>query len=400
MGTETRHVTIQTARRYLLIKHGLFGDYRFRGKQGAYEYVRQASCLQFDPVDVIGRNAELTLQSRVRGFRKKHLNELLYKDRKLFDYPDKEISIIPMEDWPYFQRYRDISRNNKHRFENLEELEQQAIDYIRKHGPVSSSSLPLKGNIKWYSSIHWSGSWDGKDTKAARSVLEQLYTTGDLIIHHKEGSRKYYDLSERYVPKELLDSPDPLPDEYDHIRWRVRRRIGAIGMLWNKNSSALLGIRGLNNEIRNKVFSDLLSSKEITEITVEGIKEPFYILTEDIEYLNKAEDPSYKSTRCEFLAPLDPMLWDRDLIMKIFSFTYTWEIYVPKEKRKYGYYVLPVVYGDRLVGRIEPKKNGSEMVIGNIWLEPDIKRTRRIKNAIEKRMKNFARFNDCKYEQK
>ena len=138
MGTETRHVTIQTARRYLLIKHGLFGDYRFRGKQGAYEYVRQASCLQFDPVDVIGRNAELTLQSRVRGFRKKHLNELLYKDRKLFDYPDKEISIIPMEDWPYFQRYRDISRNNKHRFENLEELEQ--CGFVRKYSVLGKKN--------------------------------------------------------------------------------------------------------------------------------------------------------------------------------------------------------------------------------------------------------------------
>ena len=400
MDNNIRHITVQTARRYLLMKQGLFSDHRFKGKQGAYEYISQASCLQFDPVDVIGRNAELTLQSRVKGFRKKHLSDLLYKDRKLFDFPDKEISIIPMEDWPYFQRYRDISRNNRHRFENLEQLEEQAISYIRKHGPVSSSSLPLEGNIKWYSSIHWSGSWDGKDTKAARSVLEQLYTTGELIIHHKEGSRKYYDLSERHVPAELLNAPDPLPDEYQHIRWRVKRRIGAVGMLWNKNSSAFLGIRGLNTEIRNRVFTDLLTSKEIQAITVEGIKEPFYILTKDMEYLNKAEDKALKSNRCEFLAPLDPMLWDRNLIKAIFNFNYTWEIYVPKDKRKYGYYVLPVVYGDRIVGRIEPKKNGDEMTVENIWLEPDIKKTKRILNAIEKHMKSFARFNDCQYTTK
>ncbi|MBR0474115.1 MAG: YcaQ family DNA glycosylase [Erysipelotrichaceae bacterium] len=400
MDNNIRHITVQTARRYLLMKQGLFSDHRFKGKQGAYEYIRQANCLQFDPVDVIGRNAELTLQSRVKSFRKKHLSDLLYKGRKLFDFPDKEISIIPMEDWPYFQRYRDISRNNRHKFENLEQLEEQTISYIRKHGPVSSSSLPLEGNIKWYSSIHWSGSWDGKDTKAARSVLEQLYTTGELIIHHKEGSRKYYDLSERHVPAELLNAPDPLPDEYQHIRWRVKRRIGAVGMVWNKNSAAFLGIRGLNTEIRNRVFIDLLTSKEIQAITVEGIKEPFYILTEDMEYLNKVEDKALKSNRCEFLAPLDPMLWDRNLIKSIFNFNYTWEIYVPKDKRKYGYYVLPVVYGDRIVGRIEPKKNGDEMTVENIWLEPDIKKTKRILNAIEKHMKSFARFNDCQYTTK
>ena len=91
------------------------------------------------------------------------------------------------------------------------------------------------------------------------------------------------------------------------------------------------------------------------------------------------------------------MLWDRNLIKAIFNFNYTWEIYVPKDKRKYGYYVLPVVYGDRIVGRIEPKKNGNEMTVENIWLEPDIKKTKRILNAIEKLMKSFARFNDCRY---
>ena len=390
----TRHITVQTARRYLLMKQGLFGDRRFRGMQGAYEYVRQSGCIQFDPIDVIGQNAELTLQSRVISFRKKHLRDLLYKERKLFDYPDKEMSIIPMEDWPYFHRFRDLSRNNRHR---SEQLEKQTLSYIRNHGPVSSSSLPLEGNIKWYSSIHWSGSWEGNDTKAARSVLEQLYTTGELIIHHKENSRKYYDLSERHVPKQLLEKPDPLPDEYQHIRWKVKRRIGAVGMLWNKDSPAFLGIRGLTSQLRNEVFADLLASGEIQQISIEGIREPFYILTEDMKYLNHAEDQSLKSNRCEFLAPLDPMLWDRNLIKKIFNFTYSWEIYTPKEKRKYGYYVLPIVYGDRLVGRIEPKKNGTEMTIENIWLEPDIKRTKRILNAIEKRMKSFAMFNDCHF---
>ncbi len=394
MDNQKKTVSLETARKFLLMKQGLFGAYRFKGKQGAYDYIRQAGCLQFDPVDVIGRNAELTLQARVRGFRKKHLHELLYKDRRLFDYPDKEISIIPVEDWPYFQRFRDVSRQNAVRFEGVAELSKTALDYIREHGPVSSSTLPLEGQMKWHSSIHWSGSWEGNDTRIARSVLEQLYTTGDLIIHHKEGSRKYYDLAERHITPELLNCGDPLPEEFDHIRWRIKRRIGAVGLLWNKNSAAYLGIWGLTPAVRNQAFRELSETDEITELKVEGIREPLYILTEDLHILKEAEDPSLRSNRCEFLAPLDPMLWDRELIRKLFNFSYSWEIYVPADKRKYGYYVLPVLYGDKLVGRIEPKKNGSELTMENLWLEPDIKRTTRIRNAVNKRLKEFARFND------
>ena len=97
-------LTIEEARNFILLKQGLLGEYRFTGKQGALDYVRQAGCIQFDPVDACGKNAELTLQSRVKGFTKQTLYELLYEDRSLVDYPDKNISIIPAEDWPYFER--------------------------------------------------------------------------------------------------------------------------------------------------------------------------------------------------------------------------------------------------------------------------------------------------------
>lgn len=109
-------LTIEEARNFILLKQGLLGEYRFTGKQGALDYVRQAGCIQFDPVDACGKNAELTLQSRVKGFTKQTLYELLYEDRSLVDYPDKNISIIPAEDWPYFERYRRAARENGRRF--------------------------------------------------------------------------------------------------------------------------------------------------------------------------------------------------------------------------------------------------------------------------------------------
>ena len=183
-------ITRQQARQFILSKQGLIGAYRFIGKDGAYAYVRQAGCIQFDPVDVCGKNAELTLQSRVKGFQKSMLQELLYQDRVLVDYADKELSIWPAEDWPYFSSYRDRSRRLGDTFEGLEALKEKAIAYIQEHGPVCSDTLPIEGEIFWHSSMHWSGNWH-KKSQAARSVLEQLYTDGELIIHHKNGSRKY-----------------------------------------------------------------------------------------------------------------------------------------------------------------------------------------------------------------
>ena len=202
-------ITNEQARQFILLKQGLIGPYRFIGKAGAYEYVRQAGCIQYDPVDVCGKNAELTLQSRVKGFQKSMLKDLLYKDRKLVDYADKELSIWPIEDWPYFSSYRERSLELGDTFEGLGELKKQAISYIRENGPVSSSdTLPIEGEIFWHSSMHWSGNWH-KKSQAARSVLEQLYTDGELVIHHKMGSRKYYDLAVRHISDEILNSKNP-----------------------------------------------------------------------------------------------------------------------------------------------------------------------------------------------
>ena len=201
-------ISLDQARQFMLVKQGLIGRHRFAGKDGAYRYVRQAGCIQFDPVDACGRNAELTLQSRVKGFRKQMLEELLYRDRLLVDYTDKELSIWPSEDWPFFSGYRERSERHGKGFEGIPELEKTALEYIRENGPVSSDSLPVEGKILWHSSMHWSGDWES-ESQAARSVLEQLYTDGVLLIHHKTGSRKYYDLTERYLPQELLKAPNP-----------------------------------------------------------------------------------------------------------------------------------------------------------------------------------------------
>ena len=349
-------ITQEQARQFILLKQGLLGEHRFSGKDGAYRYVRQAGCIQYDPVDVCGRNAELTLQSRVKGFTKQMLDDLLYRDRLLVDYSDKELSIWPGEDWPFFARYRERSMAQGRSFAGIPELEEQALRYIRENGPVSSDTLPIEGTVFWHSSMHWSGHWH-KESPAARSVLEQLYTDGVLLIHHKSGMRKYYDLAEKYLSAELLSSPDPCPDESSWLCWRVLRRIGAVGLLWNRRSDAWLGI-SMTAEQREAAFD---------------------------------------RPRLEFLAPLDPMMWDRKLIEAVFGYQYSWEIYTPVPKRKYGYYVLPLLYGDRLVGRIEPKadRKTKTLTVQNLWFEPGVRPTKKLSGQIDRAVQRLAKFNGC-----
>ena len=389
-------ITRNQAAQFILRKQGLLGDYRFSGKSGAFQYVRQAGCIQYDPVDVCGKNAELTLQSRVKGFRKQTLYDLLYRDRLLVDYSDKELSIWPSEDWPYFSGYRKRSMEHGRQFPGIPELETEAIDYIRKYGPVTSDTLPVKGHIFWHSSMHWSGHWE-KDSLAARSVLEQLYTDGVLLIHHKSGARKYYDLAEKHLPPELLNAPNPCADDAAMTAWRVRRRIGAVGLLWNRRSDAWLGI-AMSTEQRNEAFAGLERSGLITAVLVEGIRFPMYMLSDDLplmeEILSGCADTR---PRMEFLAPLDPMLWDRKLIEAIWDFQYSWEIYTPPAKRKFGYYVLPVLYGDRFVGRIEPKadRKTNVLTVSNIWLESGVRRTKKLSGLISRTVQRLAKTNGC-----
>ena len=387
------------ARQFILFRQGLLGEHRFIGKDGAYQYVRQAGCIQFDPVDVCGRNAELTLQSRVKGFRKKMLDDLLYRDRRLVDYADKELSIWPSEDWPFFSSYRERSLSHGKQFPGIPELEEQAVAYIRKNGPVSSDSLPIEGTVFWHSSMHWSGHWHNQ-SPAARSVLEQLYTDGVLLIHHKAGTRKFYDLADKYLPAGRLAAPDPCPDEISFICWRVKRRIGAVGLLWNRRSDAWLGI-AMTTEQRDAAFARLEREGAVTPVQVDGLRFPLYLLREDLPLMESVvSGQSDPKARLEFLAPLDPMMWDRKLIEALWGFQYSWEIYTPASKRKYGYYVLPMVYGDRFVGRIEPKadRKTKALTVSNVWLEPGVRQTKKLTGQIDRAVQRLAKFNECSWE--
>lgn len=386
-------LTNQQARQFLLLKHGLLGEYKFSEKKGIVDFIRQMGCIQYDPIDVCGKNAELVLQSRIKGFSKRMLAELLYEDRYLIDYPDKNLAIIPVEDWPYFERYREAARKNAERYPEMEALTAHVRMHIQHYGEICSNDLKLEGNFSWQSNIHWSGG-----NNASRSVLEQMYSTGELIIHHKKGTRKYYDLANKYVKPSLLNAQEPLKSDIEHLKWRVLRRIGSVGLLWNRASDAWLNIWGLKAAQRNEIFHQLLHEAHIVAVFVEQLKDTLYCLTEDLPLLEAVLQKQELTGRCELIAPLDNVMWDRKLIHELFDFDYKWEIYTPSIKRKFGYYVLPLLYGERFIGRAEliaERKTGT-LVVKNIWYESGVKQTKQLRTALNNCLQKFALFNGCK----
>lgn len=378
-------LTKQQACRFILLKQGLLDDYKFTGKEGILSYIRQAGCIQFDPIDVCGKNAELVLQSRVKGFKKSMLYDLLYKDRKLIDYFDKNLSILPAEDWKYFSRDRNNHRHWERSHAEIQTVRDKIIKAISESGPLCSSDLDLPQKVDWY----WSS------TKLSRAALEHMYFTGDLAIHHKKGTVKYYDLTENCLPKEMITAPDPYPDDHDHRKWRVLRRIGALGLLWNRASDAWLGIGGLKSRERTEIFTQLTADDLITPISVDDIKYPLYCLTEDVPLIDCIKTDPRLKPRCELIAPLDNMMWDRNLIKALFDFDYKWEIYTPVSQRKYGYYVLPILYGEGFAGRAEAvyDKKAKKLNVKNLWYEPTVKSTEKLKTKITAALNRLEKFN-------
>ncbi len=377
----------QQARQFLLWKQGLLGAYRFSGRSGVLAFVRQAGCIQYDPIDICGKNAELVLQSRVAGFSKQMLSALLYEERELVDYFDKNMAIFHVEDWKYFARMRAHHHANGRSRDAVEAAIPGVIRTIQQKGFVCSKDIQLPQTVDW--------SWS--PTSLSRAVLETLYFRGALVIHHKKGTQKYYSLAEAQLPAHILETPDPNESEDAFLAWQVQRRIGSVGMLWNRPSDAWLGIDGLKSEVRTRIFSALAAAGRIVEWTVEGIGGKLYILKEDEALAAHVLSGDNVPKRLEFIAPLDNLLWDRKLIKALFNFDYKWEIYTPVTLRKYGYYVLPVLYGDRFAGRAEvvADRKQSQLVVRQFWPEADAGADDNFRVLFAERLRQFAAFNDC-----
>ena len=222
-------------------------------------------------------------------------------------------------------------------------------------------------------------------------------------VHAKNGTRKTFDLIERLVPADILRAKDPFESDGAYHKWFVLRRVRAVGALWNKGGVLWQGIGPAlaDGAYRQSLFDSLTAEGALRSFSVSGISRPLYVAADEFADLESARDEAGVQERsrgrdakeARILAPLDNFLWERELIAKLFDFAYSWEVYLPKEKRAYGYYVLPVLWGNDLAARIEPavsKERGRATVL-NLWLEPWLDGSDRTA-FLEALRREFARF--------
>ncbi|MDE6566564.1 MAG: winged helix DNA-binding domain-containing protein [Lachnospiraceae bacterium] len=375
----------EDARRMLCRYHNLDGAEALHGKAGAEKIMQRIHSIQYDPLNVVARNADLVLQARVREYREEDLYKLLYEEHKLVDGFDKEMCIYCAEDFARFRHVR--SENQKHVVLTLQYRNQMGAldilddirDFVAKHGKTGTKDISI-GEVR-------ESRWGHK--KLSSAALDYLFNSGELCVADKRGTQKYFDLTERVLGgADLQCSQDMTIEEF--LEWYIERRIQSVGLLWNKSGGAWQGRFISENELRSSVLQTLVEKNRVEEIQVEGIDETFYISKGSQKYMTYQVSDSY----ARFIAPLDNIMWDRQMLEKLFDFTYRWEVYTPAAKRKFGYYVLPVLYNGRFVARFEakPVREAGEFALKSWWWEPDVEPDNDMIETITEEMALFAEF--------
>jgi uncharacterized protein len=353
-------VTAEAARRFLVARQFLAPARSLEGGLDAVlEVFRRFGSIQFDPLAVAGRSHDLVLHARVADYDPDWC-DLLYERREIFEAYNKGLSLVPSAEFPWF---RGILPRNAPRFlaENAEVAE-RVLERIRAEGPLSALDFEREQGP--------TTDWFGMPTNTVRVVLEAYAIMGVLGLSRRDGNRRYYDVLEKLLPSDVLARGLPLNEQLRHKLLSRYRAHGLLGVGGGGDVFGGLGSAKPSPEHagRNALREELVDRGELVPIVVEGVTGKRFVLAEDVSLLKAPPEPP---PSVAFLPPFDPLIWDRRLLASLFNFHYVWELFVPPAKRRWGWYVLPIVFRDSFVGRIEPRIDRTEarVQVLDVWWE-------------------------------
>lgn len=370
--------TIEEARQFIIYYHNINTPHSW----SLEDVFARLQCIQFDPLNVVGTNPELVLQSRVRGFHKQDLYNALYKERTLVDAWEKQMCIYEAKFIPHFSRVRahraaqNAKGLQKYFDFNVDEIVDEAYQIVKRDGPILSKDIHFGEHIAYY----WA------TTKTSTVALDYLFHQGRIGVHSRKNTQKrYLDMKQLYPN---IMEEDPFTSEEEATDFYLYRRIQSSGIIRNKSGYHLSGLYIQNKSKRTKSLVRLQQQGLLEAITIEGLSDTFYVPRSALDYDVKLQDTM------SFIAPLDNLIWDRTILQDIFDFEYIWEVYTPKAKRKWGYYVLPIVRKHNFIGRIEFEKQrgAGPLVIQSIQWEQGVRDSRTLQNKLDKALQRFAKY--------
>jgi uncharacterized protein YcaQ len=365
------------ARRYLALHHFLAPPRSLpSGASGIMAVFERLGSVQFDPIEIAGRNHDLALLARVADYRREMTDRLLYEERSLFETYNKGLSLVPTADLPWYRVAWDRAKQ-RHEGAAFDEHALLVDELLSRIRPVDIVDRRRRGPRSTGTDARQTESapcWGARRVRCPRSCPAR-------------GNRRVYDLVRRSSGR----APRAWSPRQDRFRHKLLSRYRAPAIRTSGSAGAVGGdgprVDGrtgpddgiaLGAAGRRELHAELIADGSLVPVVIEGVRGPRYVPSEELARLEQAGRevsagfaPGGTAPGVAFLAALDPLAWDRDFLRSLYGFDYVWEVYVPAAKRRWGYYVLPILFGDRLVGRIEPRieRRADVLRIAGLWWE-------------------------------
>ena len=365
-------VSTTAVRRLAVAAQGYTGRYRRATAASVEAAIRSLSCVQLDSISAVERSHRISLASRVGDYPRETVSTLLAKGR-IFEYWAHEACLLPIESWPLFRRamenggrswYGEVARKHPH-------LADEIRGEIRERGPLAS---------RHFEGSAGGGMWNWKPAKA---TLERLWNHGELVISGRQGFQRVYDLAERVIPRAQLEAP--VPSETEVLRTFAEQAVRARGVLTEAGVREHWRLKGGVARIR-PVVDGLVEEGRLRRMRVDDGGA-------DVLVASDAELDVPTPSAAVLLSPFDNLLWDRPFARRILGFDHLIEVYKPAPQRQYGYYVLPFLHGDRIVGRADLKSERKQgrLVVRAFHREGGIRASGALDDALDRALARLAR---------
>jgi uncharacterized protein YcaQ len=376
----------EQARTLVLKKQGLLNPSLQKGKKGVLSIIEQLGYIQIDTLNVVARSHHHTLWTRQQDYHENFLNQLLEKDKRIFEYWSHAASYLPMKDYRYTLAVKKLYADGKsHWFAQNKKMNKYVLDKIKAEGPLQSKDFEFKRDSpgNWY---NW---------KPAKQALEQLFMEGKLMVAKRLNFQKVYDLTERVVPADINTT---MPDKKEFAGYLIRKAVQSNGI---SSEGEMNYLRKGGNEAISREVKRMLKEGELLALNIETLKDT-YLTTPVIaksltqmEVNSKMNDPVERNMH--FLSPFDNVVIQRKRLNNFFGFDYSIECYLPESKRKYGYWCLPLLYNNTFVARFDPKADRATKAfyIKSIHFEKDFFPDEVFNDLFVWKLKEFATFNGC-----